>query len=66
MSYDKFNPLVQTYIFSYTLETEPKKFHQAMKSDKWKASVKVEFDALELNETWDIESLPPGKNVVGM
>lgn len=37
-----------------------------MKSDKWKASVKVEFDALELNETWDIESLPPGKNVVGM
>lgn len=65
VSYEKFNPLVQTYIFSYTLETEPKKFSQAMKSDKWKASVTVEFDALELNGTWDIESLPPGKNVVG-
>ena len=25
----------------------------------------MEFDALEQNRTWDIESLPSGKNVVG-
>ena len=47
------------------METEPKTFQQAMKSDKWKGAVNVEFDALEQNSTWDVESLPPGKNVVG-
>ena len=65
VSYDKFKPLVQHFIFSYTLETEPKNFKEAMKSDKWKVSVNMEFDALEQNRTWDIESLPSGKNVVG-
>ena len=65
VSYDKFKPLVQHFIFSYTLETEPKNYKEAMKTDKWKVSVNMEFDALEQNRTWDIESLPSGKNVVG-
>lgn len=65
LSYDKLTPVFQSYIFSYTAETEPKSFRQAMTSDKWKASVNVEFEVIEQNRTWDIESLPPGKNVVG-
>lgn len=27
--------------------------------------MKVEFDALEENRTWDVDTLPHGKNVVG-
>lgn len=65
ISYEAFNPIFQTSTISYTLKTEPKNFQQAMKSDKWKGAVNVEFDALEQNSTWDVESLPPVKNVVG-
>lgn len=36
-----------------------------MASEKWNGAVNVELDALEALHTWDIESLPPGKNVVG-
>lgn len=47
------------------METEPKTFQQAMKSDKWKKTVNMELEAMEQNRTWDIVSLPVGKNVVG-
>ena len=36
-----------------------------MASEMWRGSVNAEFEALEENRTWDIESLPPGKNAVG-
>ncbi|CAA7015607.1 unnamed protein product [Microthlaspi erraticum] len=65
VSYDQLSPLFQSYIFAYNLETEPKTFKQAMASVKWTKAVNVELHALELLRTWDIESLPPGKNVVG-
>lgn len=32
---------------------------------KWTKAANVELDALEQNKTWDIVSLPVGKNVVG-
>lgn len=36
-----------------------------MTSDVWNKSVNVELDALEQNRTWDVVTLPCGKNVVG-
>ncbi|CAE6201802.1 unnamed protein product [Arabidopsis arenosa] len=65
ISYDKYTPLFQSYICAYDIETEPKTFKQAMKSEKWTKAANEELHALELNKTWVVESLPPGKNVVG-
>ncbi|XP_023641965.1 uncharacterized protein LOC111831564 [Capsella rubella] len=65
VSFDKLHPSYTSYICSYSLETEPKTFSQAMKSEKWTGAANEELAALELNHTWDIESLPQGKNVVG-
>ncbi|XP_019095571.1 PREDICTED: uncharacterized protein LOC109130459 [Camelina sativa] len=36
-----------------------------MKSEKWTNAAGDELNALESAHTWDVESLPPGKNVVG-
>ncbi|KAG7594818.1 Reverse transcriptase RNA-dependent DNA polymerase [Arabidopsis thaliana x Arabidopsis arenosa] len=65
ISYDKLTPLFNSYILSYSLETEPKTFKQAMKSEKWTNAANEELQTLELNNTWVVETLPEGKNVVG-
>lgn len=65
VSYDRLNHIFQTSVQSYSLETEPKTFKQAMASEKWRKAANVELDAMEQNRTWDIVSLPVGKNVVG-
>ncbi|KAG7571875.1 Reverse transcriptase RNA-dependent DNA polymerase [Arabidopsis suecica] len=65
ISYDKLTPLFQSYVCAYNLETEPKTFSQAMKSEKWTRAANEELQALEQNKTWIVESLPQGKNVVG-
>lgn len=61
ISYENLSPSFQSYTLAYSLEREPKTFMQAMTSDIWTQSVNVELDALELNRTWDIVSLPIGK-----
>ncbi|KAG7547513.1 Retrotransposon gag domain [Arabidopsis suecica] len=48
-----------------TKAPEPKTFKQAIVSLKWTKAMDVELGAMELNKTWSVVSLPPGKNVVG-
>ncbi|KAG7545539.1 Reverse transcriptase RNA-dependent DNA polymerase [Arabidopsis suecica] len=65
LSYTSLNEPYQAYIFSVSIETEPKTFQQAIVSLKWTAAMDVELDSMEVNKTWSVVSLPPGKNVVG-
>lgn len=65
LSYENLNPSYQSYTLAYTLEREPHNFKEAMASGMWTKSVNVELVALEENRTWDVVSLPIGKNVVG-
>lgn len=65
MSYDSLAPHFKTYTLAYTLEREPKNFKEAMASKVWDNAVNLELGALEENRTWDVVSLPIGKNVVG-
>ena len=65
LSYSHFTPLYQSYILSYSLETEPTSFKQAMLSPNFRKATNEELQAMEANNTWTVESLPPGKNVVG-
>ncbi|CAA7042927.1 unnamed protein product [Microthlaspi erraticum] len=65
LNYSALTPLYQSYVLSYSLETEPTTFKQAMTSLHFRHAMNEELEAMEVNRTWTIESLPPGKNVVG-
>lgn len=65
LTYSHLTPLYQSYIFSYSHETEPSSFKQAMLSPHFKQATIEELQAMEANHTWTVESLPPGKNVAG-
>ncbi|KAG7573562.1 GAG-pre-integrase domain [Arabidopsis suecica] len=65
LSYSQFSPSYQSFILSISQETEPKNFKEAIVSVKWTAAMDVELGSMELNKTWSVVSLPPGKNIVG-
>lgn len=65
VSYLNLHPTYQAAILSYSLEIEPKNFKEAIASLKWTKAMDVELQAMELNRTWSVVELPPGKNVVG-
>lgn len=65
LSYTNLHPSFQNYVLSITVETKPKTFKQAVTSMVWRVAMNDELNAMEINHTWSIESLPPGKNVVG-
>lgn len=65
LSYDRFSPSYCSYLIALKTNIEPRSFREAMKYDVWRASMKTVIDALERNQTWDIEALPPGKKALG-
>lgn len=65
LSYSSLKLPYQSFVLSYSLETEPKTFKQAIISVQWTKAMDVELEAIELNKTWSVVSLPPGKNIVG-
>ncbi|KAJ9567088.1 hypothetical protein OSB04_003054 [Centaurea solstitialis] len=44
---------------------EPRTFHEAMKHPGWREAMQKEIEALEGNEAWEMEELPPGKKALG-
>lgn len=64
------------YLNSYEVENElnltefniPLTYEEAMKSperDNWKIAINEELESLEVNKTWELTTLPPGKKPVG-
>lgn len=45
--------------------TEPTTFAEAVKDEGWRKAMQLEIDALEKNNTWTLEYLPPGKKAIG-
>lgn len=56
--------LVPTETSTSSLEV-PKYYHQAIKDPNWCKAMQEEINALEANNTWEITSLPSGKQTVG-
>lgn len=54
-----------SYVAAIISTIEPKSFKQAMEDDRWRTAVGSEYGALEENNTWTIENLPPGKKAIG-
>ncbi|KAG7588340.1 Reverse transcriptase RNA-dependent DNA polymerase [Arabidopsis suecica] len=65
LSYSSLKLPYQSFVLSYSLETEPKTFKLAIISVQWTKAMDVELEAIELNKTWSVVSPPPGKNIVG-
>lgn len=65
LSYSKLKSSFRNATLSFSLETAPTSFKQAIKSDIWKEAMNVEFNGMEINDTYKVVTLPPGKNVVG-
>ena len=61
LSYSRFVPSHQ--IFSS--QNERKSYTQAIKDPKWREAMEKEIVALEDNQTWSLQTLPPGKKPIG-
>ncbi|KAL9225890.1 hypothetical protein vseg_001766 [Gypsophila vaccaria] len=55
----------RAFLAAISVETEPTSFKEAVKNPKWRKAMEEEIEALEVNNTWTIEDLPPGKSAIG-
>jgi len=62
---DSFSNNHQSFLASLHTEHEPLFFAQAVRDARWHEAMAQEIHALELNETWKLTPLPPGKNALG-
>ncbi|KAL0443704.1 UNVERIFIED_CONTAM: Retrovirus-related Pol polyprotein from transposon TNT 1-94 [Sesamum latifolium] len=47
-------------------KTEPVDFNDAARDEKWRNAMDEEIKAIENNDSWELESLPKGKNTIGV
>ena len=57
--------LNKSLFFKINNKNEPSSFKQASKHECWMEAMKVEFEALMKNKTWDLVPYPNEKNVIG-
>ncbi|KAJ3690345.1 hypothetical protein LUZ61_019509 [Rhynchospora tenuis] len=62
---DKFSLNHRKFLSAVTKEREPNHFGEAVKSKCWRDAMQAEIEALERNDTWNVEELPPGKTSIG-
>ncbi|CAM8932740.1 unnamed protein product [Rhodiola kirilowii] len=64
ISYQKCSPGHKHFVMQISEIKEPTSFNKAVKDPKWMDAMNKEISALELNQTWAITDLPPGKTIV--
>lgn len=53
------------FLSAITTNQDPTSFKEAIAHDHWVTAMNHELDALELNKTWELVTLPPGKHAIG-
>ena len=51
--------------FALFSHSYPIYFEEAMKEEKWCTTMDEEIDAIERNETWELTTLPPKRQLIG-
>lgn len=64
LAYDKLSPTHRSFVLSVSTKTEPSTFQEAIQTPEWREVMAKEIDALELNNTWSVCSLPPNKTPI--
>lgn len=54
----------RNFLTGITTGHEPATFAEAVKDEGWRRTMQIEVDALEKNNTWTVETLPPGKKAI--
>ncbi|KNA09010.1 hypothetical protein SOVF_157600, partial [Spinacia oleracea] len=62
---DNFSLRHRIFLAAVIAAIEPRTFNEAMKNAGWREAMQKEIGALEDNETWVMEELPPGKKALG-
>jgi transposase InsO family protein len=65
VSCERFSIRHRNFVAAVTAGKEPKNFKEAVKDSGWRDAMRNEIQALEDNETWVMEKLPPGKKALG-
>jgi len=65
LSYDHLDKKHLCLITSISSHAKPRSYDEAVQKLEWRNAMKVEIDALKLNETWSFTDLPPGKKPIG-
>ena len=65
MNCDKFFAQHWFFLAAITIGCEPSTYAEAIKDECWREGMRNEIQALEDNETWTVEDLPPGKKAIG-
>jgi len=61
---NNFSDAHRYYLAAITKIVEPRVFHEVAKDPKWRESMAKEIEALELNHTWSVVDLPPGRKPI--
>lgn len=61
---ERFSSKHAAFLANITLNTEPLYFKDAVQFEVWRKSMGYEVDALEINHTWSLTKLPPGKKAL--
>nr|GEX95607.1 ribonuclease H-like domain, reverse transcriptase, RNA-dependent DNA polymerase [Tanacetum cinerariifolium] len=48
------------------VEDEPKNYKQASRDQKWIEAIKVKLDSININNTWELTTLPKGHKAIGL
>lgn len=64
VSCDRFSTSHKGFQMAISLEIKPTSYNQAIKRDVWKKAMGSELESHEVNHTWDITTLPPGKSAI--
>ncbi|KAJ1697014.1 hypothetical protein LUZ63_005526 [Rhynchospora breviuscula] len=62
---NNFSAAHRNFLAAATAGKESRYFGEAMNYKHWRDAMHAEIDALERNETWTIEDLPPKKKAIG-
>lgn len=65
VSYNNLSPSHRNFVLNVSSHFELQFFHQAVKIPHWRDAMKLELEAMVLNQTSSIVPLPPGKHLVG-